>query len=212
MVDKFFKEMPPSRREQLERYCHLLREKNRVLNLISRRQEDKIFSHHILPSLAVGVQLPFPAGGNALDVGTGGGLPGIPLAIAFPECHFTLLDSIGKKIRAVDEFVADLGLGNVDTHWGRVEGLPPTQKFNVIIGRAVAALPQFLPWTWPRIKDPGPDVDGGVTHGVLYLSGGTIPSGWKDSEFPEPQIFPLTEIFENLHEADKWIAYFEKRL
>jgi 16S rRNA (guanine527-N7)-methyltransferase len=200
-------------REPLEEYARLLIEKNQVLNLVSRRQEDQILPGHIFPCLAVGTLLPFADGSEVLDVGTGGGLPGIPLAIMFPRCHFTLLDSIGKKIHAVAEFAEKLGLRNVTTCQARVENLPRLRKFDVITGRAVAALPQFLQWTWPRLSKPrdlkncAPDPP---VHGVIYLGGGTLGDDWRAPRLPQPQIFSLASHCRAPHGEGKWVAYFPK--
>ncbi|MDR0727435.1 MAG: 16S rRNA (guanine(527)-N(7))-methyltransferase RsmG [Puniceicoccales bacterium] len=202
-------------RGPLEKYARLLVEKNQVLNLVSRRQEDLILPAHIFPCVAIGILLPFADDSEVLDVGTGGGLPGIPLAIMFPKCHFTLLDSIGKKIHAVAEFVEKLGLRNVTTCQSRVENLPPEKKFDVITGRAVTALPQFLQWTWPRLRktsnlhrgnsEPKPPV-----RGVIYLGGGTLANNRHAPHLPPPQIFSLASHCRTSHGEGKWVAYFPK--
>lgn len=226
-------------REPLEEYARLLIEKNQVLNLVSRQQESQILAGHIFPSLAAGILLPFADGSEVLDVGTGGGLPGIPLAIMFPGCHFTLLDSIGKKIHAVAEFVEKLGLRNVTTCQSRVENLPSRKKFDVITGRAVTALPQFLKWTWPHLRKPSnlspanstaqPPVDSPAQstldssaqsptdstrlpspHGVIYLGGGTMESNWHTLRLPRPQIFSLAIHCHGPYMEGKWIAYFPR--
>ncbi|MDR2677145.1 MAG: 16S rRNA (guanine(527)-N(7))-methyltransferase RsmG [Puniceicoccales bacterium] len=202
-------------REPLEEYARLLIEKNQVLNLVSRRQEDQILAGHIFPCLAIGILLPFADGSEILDVGTGGGLPGIPLAIMFPKCHFTLLDSIGKKIRAVSEFAEKLNLRNVTTCQSRVENLPSRKKFDVITGRAVAALPQFLQWTWPRVRKPSNLLPADPAmppspHGVIYLGGGTIENDWHTLRLPQPQIFSLATHCHTLYVEGKWVMYFPK--
>ncbi|MDR2341371.1 MAG: 16S rRNA (guanine(527)-N(7))-methyltransferase RsmG [Puniceicoccales bacterium] len=202
-------------REPLEAYARLLVEKNQVLNLISRRQEDQVLSWHIFHCVAAGVFLPFADGEEILDVGTGGGLPGIPLAIMFPKCRFTLLDSIGKKIYAVAEFVEKLGLRNVSTFQSRVESLPPRKNFDVITGRSVAALPQFLKWTWPRLRKPSnlPAKDQETDlppQGVIYIGGGALTSNWRMLGLPQPRIFSLASHCHISNGEGKWVAYFQK--
>ncbi|MDR1456615.1 MAG: 16S rRNA (guanine(527)-N(7))-methyltransferase RsmG [Puniceicoccales bacterium] len=202
-------------REPMVEYACLLVEKNQVLNLISRRQEARALDGHIFPCITIGLLLPFADGSEVLDVGTGGGLPGVPLAIMFPRCYFTLLDSTGKKIRAVAEFAEKLALRNITTCQARMEQLSPQKKFDIITGRAVAALPQFLRWTWPHLRkpcapSPGNTVSPPSPRGVIYLGGGALENHWPIPNLPRPKIFSLATHFQVPHVEGKWIAYFPK--
>ncbi|HTR82233.1 MAG TPA: 16S rRNA (guanine(527)-N(7))-methyltransferase RsmG [Bacteroidota bacterium] len=140
----------------LGRYVNLLREWNKRINLISRRDEENIWVNHILLSLAFLIQVDFPSGFRVLDLGTGGGLPGIPLGIMLPEVNFVLLDSINKKVRAVQEMVNALGLSNVSTICSRAEeaGVAPAYKnlFDAVIARSVSGLENLAAWGFPFLK------------------------------------------------------------
>ena len=154
---------------RLEALEGLYREWNERINVISRKDIDAVFEHHVLHSLAIArylQTLPEPlqeafSKGNILDLGTGGGFPGIPLAILFPDAHFTLCDSIGKKTRVAAAVAEALGLQNVEVVNARAETLPG--PFDFVVSRAVASLTDFYPW-----------VKGRFTHGILYLKGGDV--------------------------------------
>ena len=150
--------------EQLARFAAmeaLYREWNARINVISRKDMDHFMTHHVLHSLAIAKVIDFPAGSTILDVGTGGGFPGIPLAVLFPQCHFTLCDSIGKKIKVAQAVADGLGLDNVTCVNARVETLPGT--YDYVVSRAVTDLATFYPWI--RRK---------CTKAVLYLKGGDL--------------------------------------
>lgn len=145
----------------------LWREWNEKINVISRKDIDNIFEHHIQHSLAIAHFHPFEPGETVLDVGTGGGFPGIPLAVEFPDAHFTLCDSIGKKIKVAQAVADGLGLGNVRCVNCRAEALPET--FDWVVSRAVTTLDNFYPW-----------VKGKFRKGILYLKGGDVNAEISD--------------------------------
>ncbi|CAM9600188.1 unnamed protein product [Phaeothamnion confervicola] len=135
---------------KVELLCDLIQEWNGRLNLVSRKDVENIFQHHVLPCLALANALPLAAGATVLDVGTGGGLPGLPLAICNPHARFTLVDARGKKIAAVADMARQLGLMNVDARHARIEEVD--QTYDYVVGRAVAALPTFVEWIEKNLR------------------------------------------------------------
>lgn len=147
-------------RRQLETFVALLLDWNRRINLISRKDEEQIWRNHILHSLAALIAVELPRTGAVLDLGTGGGMPGIPLAIMLPEPQFTLVDSIAKKIRAVEDMVLRLELKNVSVQAGRVEEDSFLRKYggrhDIVLARAVTQLPALVRWSYPLLRRDGP--------------------------------------------------------
>ncbi len=155
--------------ERFEQLGALYRTWNAMINVISRKDIDRLEIHHILHSLAIAKVTGFKAGSTIMDAGTGGGFPGIPLAIMFPQTHFTLVDSIGKKIRVINEISAELKLDNVTTLNARFETVH--QPFDFITGRAVSNLPLFCSMVRKCIKPQGFNE---LKNGILYLTGGEV--------------------------------------
>lgn len=180
-VRTFYPKFPEKVLESLRTYCELVLEKNIQINLISRKDTDRIVEAHLLPSLAIYKIHPFKPETSVLDIGSGGGFPAIPLAIVQPEVHFTLIDSIGKKIRAVETFAQQLGLRNVTCLQERAEQL--TATYHAITGRAVTDLESFRILAEPHLKPKGT---------ILYLSGGSFSLQKKDT-----QIFDLYERYQH---------------
>jgi len=154
---------------QFERLDGLYHSWNEKINLISRKDIDSLYLHHVLHSLAIARFIYFQPGTRVLDAGTGGGFPGIPLAIFFPEVEFTLVDSIAKKIKVVDAIVEELGLTNVKSRRCRVEEID--EKFDFVVSRAVTAFPVFVNWVRKLIQ-PGGFND--MPNGIIYLKGGDL--------------------------------------
>ena len=172
MKEKLLKYFPELTQSQIEQYELLAKEFlswNEKINLISRKDTDNIFEHHILHSLAIAKVCKFKPQCEIMDIGTGGGFPGIPLAIMFPETKFYLVDSIGKKIKVVQALVEALGLKNVEAEQIRAENV--NRQFDFIVSRAVTYLPDFMQWTKGKIsKIQYHD----LANGVLYLKGGDL--------------------------------------
>lgn len=172
MKEKLLKYFPDLSQQQLDQYELLAKEFlswNEKINLISRKDTDNIFEHHILHSLAIAKVCKFKPQCEIMDIGTGGGFPGIPLAIMFPETKFYLVDSIGKKIKVVQALVEALGLKNVEAEQIRAENV--NRQFDFIVSRAVTYLPDFMQWTKGKIsKIQYHD----LANGVLYLKGGDL--------------------------------------
>lgn len=142
---------------------------NAKINVISRKDIESLYERHVLHSLSIAKFIRFSPGTQILDVGTGGGFPGIPLAILFPEVHFHLIDSIGKKIRVVNEVVNALDLKNVTAEQIRAEQLK--SKYDFVVSRAVTSLPEFVPWVRKNISNQHRNA---IPNGIIYLKGGNL--------------------------------------
>lgn len=162
---------------QFERLDGLYRSWNEKINVISRKDIDHLYLHHVLHSLSIARFISLKPGTKVLDAGTGGGFPGIPLAIFFPDVEFMLVDSIAKKIKVVQAVSDEIGLTNIQTRWCRVEQI--NQKFDFVVSRAVTAFPEFVGWVRNLIR---PDGFNDVPNGIIYLKGGDI----------ENEILPFT--------------------
>lgn len=166
LVATYFPDVDAAAQERLRLFTEMFKEWNARINLVSRKDIDAFEEHHLLHSLAVGRVAAFPDRARVLDVGTGGGLPGLPLAILYPRARFFLCDSIAKKARVVGEMATALGLRNVEVVHKRAETLE--SKWDFVLGRAVAALPDFLGWIAKNLREGGSPE---CPNGVLYLKG-----------------------------------------
>jgi 16S rRNA (guanine527-N7)-methyltransferase len=189
IIHKYFKNLTATQIEQFTKLQDLYQDWNLKINVVSRKDIDELYLRHVLHSLAIAKVVQFKPGSKVLDVGTGGGFPGIPLAILFPETQFHLVDSIGKKIKVVNEVTEGLGLTNVKTTNGRVEEVKDTYDF--IVSRAVAHMETFVRWTRGRItKKQNHD----LKNGILYLKGGDLSEELK--LYTSATIYDLTDYFE----------------
>lgn len=190
--------------EQLQALASLLREWNARLNLISRKDMDALERHHLTHALLMARLLPWPPRTRVLDVGTGGGLPGLPLAIVFPEVDFFLCDSVAKKTQAVTAMAEALGLTNVTVINKRAETLESTWEF--IIGRAVTALPAFLVWTTKNLRPGGaPD----FPNGVLYLKGTRYQEELESLGLEPFRVHDLGEDSDDPYFIDKFLVHLK---
>lgn len=168
-IIKYFPELTVHQRQQFTQLASLYKDWNCRINVISRKDIDNIYVHHVLHSLAIAKVISFTKNTRILDVGTGGGFPGIPLAIFFPNCKFTLIDSIGKKITVVHEVFQSLGLTNVEALKVRAEDL--NGEFDFVVTRAVAPLPTLAHWVNSLISPGGSNQ---LPNGILALKGGDL--------------------------------------
>jgi len=204
LIRSYFPDLTDAQISQLERLPELYSTWNAQINVISRKDIKELEVRHVLHSLAIARFLHFAPGTRILDIGTGGGFPGIPLAIYFPDCKFTLCDSIGKKIKVVEAVAAELGLENVSTHIGRVEKIE--DKFDIIVSRAVAPLSTLISWTKAKIKKEERNV---MPNGWICLKGGDLveEASVTGKDF---QILPVQTWFREEFFETKRIVYVRK--
>lgn len=205
VIHKYFRELTTEQLKQLEQLGPLYKEWNQKINVVSRKDIDHIYDHHILHSLALAKFIQFKEGSRILDLGTGGGLPGIPLAILFPECHFTLIDGTGKKIMVVNEIINELGLGNVTALHKRAEELK--KKFDFVVCRAVASLDKLVMWS-ENLMDPRQQ--NAWPNGLITLKGGNITEEIK--ALPKKyytELEPISNFFEEEYFQEKYLVYVQ---
>jgi 16S rRNA (guanine527-N7)-methyltransferase len=194
-------ELPKGVVAQLNRLRPLYEEWNAAINVISRKDMDAFEERHILHSLAIFKAMPFAPGSRILDVGTGGGFPGIPLAIACPDVEFVLCDSIGKKIKVVRAVVEELQLKNVTVHHGRAEEI--SGRFDFVVSRAVTRMDRFLPWVINKIDrrslNPWP-------NGVLALKGGDLTDEMSEVKNTS-EVIPVSQWFDSPFFETKSVVY-----
>lgn len=169
LILSYFPELTEKQIKQFDRLQELYEDWNAKINVISRKDMEQFYVHHVLHSLGIAKVMSFQPGTKILDIGTGGGFPGIPLAILFPDTHFHLVDSIGKKITVVKEVAKALKLGNVEAQQARAESL--VRKYDFVISRAVTRMINFYPWVKGKIKR---DDFNEFQNGILYLKGGDV--------------------------------------
>lgn len=190
IIKKYFPDLSVGQMEQFEMLTPLYSEWNEKINVISRKDVENLETNHILHSLAIAKIISFKSGTKILDVGTGGGFPGIPLAIMFPECKFHLIDSIGKKITVVEAIAKEIGLQNLTAEKIRAEDVEG--KFNFIVSRAVTTLPEFYSWIENKIISKSQNT---LKNGVIYLKGGDLTEELKAFE-KRHTVFDISNIFE----------------
>lgn len=169
LILKYFPNLTEDQINNFKKLESLYKDWNIKINVVSRKDIDELYLRHVLHSLGISKVISFKDGSRILDVGTGGGFPGIPLAILFPECSFHLVDSIAKKLKVVNEVVEGLGITNVRITHSRVEAINETYDF--IISRAVAAMPTFVHWTKGKISKKH---NHELKNGIIYLKGGDL--------------------------------------
>ncbi len=203
LIKKYFPNLSHEQIAQFVQLQDLYKDWNLKINVVSRKDIDELYLRHVLHSLSIAKILSFNAEAQILDVGTGGGFPGIPLAILFPQTQFTLVDSIGKKIKVVNEVVEGLGLKNVTTHPTRVEKI--NLKFDFIVSRAVAHMDTFTKWTKGKIKGQSKHK---LPNGILYLKGGDLNE--ELAKFPKAKIYNLSDYFKEEFFETKKLVYLKR--
>ncbi len=203
-VLKYFPNLSSKQKKQFEKMIALYHEWNAQINLISRKDMEFFEERHLLHSLAIAKVINFKNGTTILDIGTGGGFPGIPLAILFPQCNFHLVDSIGKKIKVVNDISQRLGLKNVSAEQIRAEQL--NESFDFIVSRAVTALPKFLGWTKNKVKKKKGFND--LPNGIFYLKGGDFSEELKETP-KKAHLFPISAYFDEEYFSTKYVVFFK---
>ena len=201
---KYFPDLDEDRLRKLELFKEVCLEWNEKINVISRKDTDEFEINHVLHSLAIAKVFPFKKGSKILDFGTGGGFPGLPLAIFLPDVQFTLVDSIGKKMKVVDACVQRLGLKNVETRVGRVEDID--KFFDFITCRAVGRVEKIVPWVRKKLIKNG---NNAFPNGFIFLKGGDVAEELSQIEIPYKRI-RISDYFEEPFFETKEIVYLSK--
>ena len=189
LILKYFPDLTDDQISKFQKLESLYQDWNLKINVVSRKDIDELYLRHVLHSLGIAKLISFKEGTKLMDVGTGGGFPGIPLAILFPECSFHLVDSIAKKLKVVSEVVEGLGLTNVKITHSRVEEID--DKYDFIVSRAVAAMPTFVHWTKGKIAKTQQN---DLKNGIIYLKGGDLAEELQD--YKTVSIYDLNDYFE----------------
>lgn len=205
LIQKYFSDFTPEQTVQFQKLGPLYEEWNAKINVISRKDIDALYEKHVLHSLAIAAIFDFEQGGELeiLDIGTGGGFPGIPLAIMFPRVKFTLADSIAKKLKVVDAVAEGIGLTNVRTRHTRVEEIRD-QKFDFIVSRAVAPLKDLWKWGKPLIRPERKLED--FKNGMIFLKGGDLAAEISESRL-RPHQWHIHDIFPEEWYREKYLLY-----
>lgn len=207
LITRYFDDFTPAQLTQLAALEELYRDWNEKINVISRKDIDSLYEKHVLHSLSIAAVFNFPAGTDIIDIGTGGGFPGIPLAIFFPEVKFHLVDSIGKKLKIVDAVTEATGIKNITTQHIRAEEIKG-RKFDYAVSRAVAPLKDLWRWSRPLLKrdariTESPDIP---KNGLICLKGGDLAAEIQESG-TRPRMMEIKEIFPEPFFEEKFIIY-----
>lgn len=195
-----FPNLTENQRLQFENLQFLYEDWNAKINVISRKDIDELYTRHVLHSLGIAKIMEFKPGAKIMDVGTGGGFPGIPLAILFPEVDFYLIDVIAKKIKVVNEVATALGLKNVKAEQMRAENVK--SEFDFIVSRAVTNMPDFVTWVKGKVKKVSQHE---LKNGILYLKGGDLAEELKD--FSKAKQYNLSDYFSDDFFETKKVVY-----
>jgi 16S rRNA (guanine527-N7)-methyltransferase len=223
IILKYFSDFTVKQLHQFESLKDLYKEWNEKINVISRKDIDSLYERHVLHSLSIAAAFEFEAGNEIIDLGTGGGFPGVPLAIFFPEVKFHLVDSIAKKLKVVEAVADNIGLSNLTTQHSRIEDIK-NRKFDFVVSRAVAPLKDLWKWSKPLIRSRKPDPDGyrdggqnlakdlKLTYslpGLICLKGGDLATEIQESG-TRPRLMEIKDIFDEEFFTDKYILYISR--
>lgn len=204
LIEKYFPDLTSDQLSQFAKLQELYKDWNQKINVVSRKDIDELYLRHVLHSLGIAKVQEFLPEASILDVGTGGGFPGIPLAIMFPQTRFHLVDSIGKKIKVVNEVVEGLELSNVKTSNARVEELDG--QYDFIVSRAVAVMPTFVHWVKGKTSKNNRHT---LKNGILYLKGGDLSQELAD--YPTAKVYDLKDYFEEEFFETKSVVYLRRK-
>ena len=202
LIFKHFPEISLTQKKQFDLLLSVYSEWNERINIISRKDMDSFYEHHVLHSLGIAKILSFQSKSRVLDVGTGGGFPGIPLAILFPKVQFILIDSIQKKIKVVREICISLGLKNIKVKHIRAELY--SEKVDFVVSRAVTQMEFFVPWVINNINSKSKHK---LKNGILYLKGGNLTKELK--KFPNARQYNLKDYFESSFFETKKVVHLK---
>lgn len=207
LIEKYFSDFTPRQLDQFRALEDLYKDWNSKINVISRKDIDHLYENHVLHSLAIAAAFSFPPGARIIDIGTGGGFPGIPLAIFFPEVEFLLADSINKKLTVVKEVAAAIGLNNITTRHTRVEEIRD-RKFDYAVSRAVAPLKDL--WNWSRpILLKKPSTEEYPASGLICLKGGDLAREISESGV-KPRLIEVFDLFPEEYYREKYLLYVHR--
>jgi len=202
IILKYFSDFTETQLKQFEALDALYKDWNSKINVISRKDIDSLYEKHVLHSLSIAAVINFDAGTNIIDIGTGGGFPGIPLAIYFPEVQFHLVDSIAKKLKVVEGVANTIGLKNVTIQYIRAEEIK-NRKFDFVVSRAVAPLKDLWKWSKPLLKKGNTRE---FHNGLICLKGGDLAQEIHDSGL-RPRMISIEEIFEEEYFKEKYLLH-----
>ena len=201
-LQKYFTDFTEEQQRQFDSLKGLYQDWNEKINVISRKDMDNFYTHHVLHSLAIAAKFNFENNTQVMDLGAGGGFPGIPLAIFFPNVSFHLVDSINKKLKVVDEIAIAIGLKNLTTQHTRAEDIK-NRQFDVVVSRAVAPLKELWHWSKPLIKK---NKNTEAPNGLICLKGGDLTKEIFESGC-KPFVWEIEKIFTEEHFKEKYILY-----
>ncbi len=204
LIQEYFSDFTTKQLEQLAALKDLYADWNTKINVISRKDMDNFYKHHVLHSLAIAAKFEFTKDMQVMDLGCGGGFPGIPMAIMFPDTNFHLVDSINKKLKVVTEIAHAIGLTNLTTQHSRAEDIK-SRKFDVVISRAVAPLKDLWHWSKPLIQK-NKTAQAGVPNGLICLKGGDLTREIFESGC-KPMVWEIEKMFPDKFFAEKYLLY-----